>query len=63
MLTRERRASVAMAIATVVLTIGASGPIPVVNGPRAAWLFAGFMPDCVLAGVSTALARRLLTRR
>jgi hypothetical protein len=61
-LTRERRASLAFAVATMVLTIGASGPIPVVNGPRAAWLFAGFIPICVLAGLTTAVARRSLTR-
>ena len=58
MLTREGRASRAFAMATVVLTIGASGPIPVVNGPRAVWLFVGFIPICVLAGVATAVARR-----
>ena len=60
MLTRERRASRALAIATLVLTAGASGPIPVVNSSRAAWLFAGFIPICVLAGITTALARRIV---
>jgi len=59
-LTRERRASRAMAIATAVLTIGASGPIPVVNGPRAVWLFVGFIPICVFAGVAAAISRRHL---
>ena len=62
MLTRDARASRAFTLATVVLTIGASGPIPVVNGPRAAWLFVGFIPICVLAGITTAVARRYLTR-
>ena len=57
-LTHEHRASRAMAIATAVLTIGASGPIPVVNGPRAAWLFVGFLPICVLAGATVALVRK-----
>ncbi len=61
-LTREMPASRALAIATAVLTIGASGPIPVVNAPRAAWLFVGFIPICVLAGISTAVARRFFTR-
>ena len=56
-LTREGRASRAFALATVVLTIGASGPIPVVNGPRAVWLFVEFIPICVVAGVATAVAR------
>ena len=58
LLTRERRASRALAIATIVLTIGASGPVPVVTGRRAAWLFVGFIPICVLAGVATAVARK-----
>ena len=57
-LTHEHRASRAMAIATAVLTIGASGPMPIVNGPSAAWLFVGFLPICVLAGTAVALARK-----
>jgi hypothetical protein len=59
-LTREVRASRALAVATAVFTIGASGPIPVVNGPRAAWLFAGFIPICVLAGIAAAISRGVL---
>ena len=62
-LTRDTRASWAFTVATIVLTIGASGPIPVVNGPRAAWLFVGFIPICVLAGIATAVARRRLMSR
>jgi hypothetical protein len=61
-LTRERRASRAIAVATMVLTIGASGPIPVVNSSRAAWLFVGFIPICVAAGIATAVARRYLSQ-
>lgn len=61
-LTRERRASRALAIAAVVLTFGASGPIPVVNSARAAWLFVGFIPICVVAGIATAVARRYLSQ-
>lgn len=60
MLTRERRAARAIAVATLVLTIGASGPIPVVNSARAASLFVGFIPICMLAGTAAALARRLV---
>lgn len=59
-LTREARASRVIAVATAVLTIGASGPIPVVNGPRAVWLFVGFIPICVLAGMAAAISRRHL---
>lgn len=61
-LTHERQASRALAVATAILTIGASGPVPIVNGPRAAWLFVGFIPICVLAGIATAVARRHPTR-
>jgi hypothetical protein len=61
-LTGEPRASRALTIATVVLTIGASGPIPVVNGSRAAWLFVAFIPICVAAGIACAVALRYLTR-
>lgn len=30
--------------------------------PRAAWLFVGFLPICVLAGLATTVARRYLAR-
>ena len=59
-LMRERRASRALAIATVVLTAAASGPVPVVNSARAAWLFIGFVPICVAAGTATTFARRIV---
>jgi hypothetical protein len=61
-LTRERRASWALAIATFVVTAAASGPVPVVNSARAAWLFVGFVPICVAAGTATALARRIVRK-
>jgi hypothetical protein len=58
LLTHERKASGVFATATFVLTLASSGPIPVVNGPRAAWLFAGFVPICVAAGITLACVRR-----
>ena len=61
-LTRERRASRALAIATLVLTTAAGGPVPVVNSARAAWLFIGFVPICVAAGTATTLARRIVRK-
>jgi len=61
-LTRERRASPAFAIATFVLTAAAGGPVPVVNSARAAWLFIGFLPICVAAGTATTLARRVVRK-
>ena len=63
LLTRERQAATAMAIATFVLTLASSGPIPVVNGARAAWLFAGFIPICAAAGITLAAMRRALEPR
>jgi hypothetical protein len=59
-LTQDAAASRAVAIATVVLTFGASGPVPVVNSVRAAWLFVGFIPICVLAGTVTAMVHKQL---
>jgi hypothetical protein len=47
-------------MATLALTIAMAGPIPVVNGPRAAWLFVGFFPICIGAGVALAAARDAL---
>jgi len=60
LLTRERRASTVMAIATFVLTLASAGPIPVVNSARATWLFAGFVPICAGAGLTLAVVRRFL---
>jgi hypothetical protein len=59
-LTRERHAARAIAIATLVLTAGAGGPIPVVNSLRATWLFVGFIPICAVAGTAAALTRRIV---
>jgi hypothetical protein len=61
-LTRERRAPPAFAIATFVLTAAAGGPVAVVNSARAAWLFIGFLPICVAAGTATTLARRVVRK-
>ena len=61
-LTRERRVSRALAIATLVLTAAAGGPVPVVNSVRAAWLFVGFLPICLVAGTAAAFARRIVRK-
>lgn len=63
LLTRERRVSTAMAIATFVLTLASAGPIPVVNSARAAWLFVGFVPICAAAGLTLAIVRQFLEPR
>jgi hypothetical protein len=62
LLSRERVATMAFAIATFVLTLAAAGPIPIVNGPPAAWLFIGFIPICAIAGVTIALLNERLAR-
>jgi hypothetical protein len=61
-LTQERRASPAFAIAAFVLTAAAGGPVPAVNSARAAWLFIGFLPICVAAGTAITLARRVVRK-
>ena len=60
LLTHEPRGSTAMAVATFVLTLASAGPIPVVNGARAAWLFASLIPICAVAGLTLAVVRQLL---
>jgi hypothetical protein len=39
-----------------------AGPVPVVNGARAAWLFVGFLPICTGAGIVVAMVRRRIVR-
>lgn len=63
LLTRERRGMTAMAVATFVLTLASSGPIPVVNSARAAWLFVGLAPVCAVAGLTLAVVRQALEPR
>jgi hypothetical protein len=63
LLTHERRASTAMAVATFGLTLASAGPIPVVNGARAAWLFVDFIPICAVAGLTLVAVRQFLERR
>jgi hypothetical protein len=60
LVTRRRDGSIAFAGASVALIVAMAGPIPVVNGPRAAWLFVGFLPICIGAGIALALTRTRL---
>jgi hypothetical protein len=60
LITRRRDGAIAFAGAALALTIAMAGPIPVVNGPLAAWLFAGFLPILVGAGIALALTRARL---
>jgi hypothetical protein len=61
--TRRRAGILTFAAATLALTVAMAGPIPIVNGPRAAWLFAGFLPICIGAGIAVALARAMFRRQ
>ncbi len=63
MLTRERKASFAVAVATFALMLASGGPIPVVNDPRAARLFVAFLPICIIAGAALAFLRACFSRR
>ena len=59
---RRRDGAIAFGGAALAMTIAMAGPIPVVNGPRAAWLFAGFLPIVVGAGIALALVRGRLVK-
>jgi hypothetical protein len=58
LLTRTRDGALALAGAAAALVVAMAGPVPVVNGPRAAWLFIGFLPICIGAGAAVAAVRR-----
>jgi hypothetical protein len=58
LVTKRRGGAVAFAAATLALTIAMGGAIPVVNGPRAALLYAGFLPISVGSGIALAVSRR-----
>jgi hypothetical protein len=60
-ITRRQRGSLAFAAATLALAIAMGGTIPVVNSPRAALLFVGFLPNSVGSGVALSVARRCRT--
>jgi hypothetical protein len=62
LLTRRRDGIIAVAGAAVALLIAMAGPVPIVNGPRAAWLFVGFLPICIGAGVAVAAVRGRIAR-
>jgi len=57
-LTRRRDGALVLAGAAAALVVAMAGPVPVVNGPRAAWLFIGFLPVCIGAGAAVAAVRR-----
>ncbi|HMF98813.1 MAG TPA: hypothetical protein VKE96_31145 [Vicinamibacterales bacterium] len=46
------------AVATIALTVAMAGQIPVVNSPRAAWLFVAFLPLCIAGGITLAISRQ-----
>jgi len=61
-LARRARAAAALAMTVLVLSLIMGGPIPVVNSPRAAWLFAAFVLIYAAAGLGFVMMRRTLAR-
>jgi hypothetical protein len=59
-LTRDRSALRPFAIATLALVIGMAGPIPIVNGAPAAWLFLSFLPILIVGGLVLAGVHHLV---
>lgn len=55
-----RRAKVAGAAATVILTVAMAGPVPLPNGRRAVAIFLSVLPACLTAGLLLGLAVRAL---
>jgi hypothetical protein len=55
-------ASRAFALAALALLVASAGPVPVVTGPPAAWLYFGFVPICVGGGIVLALTRDMIVR-
>ncbi|HSE52751.1 MAG TPA: hypothetical protein VLB00_11240 [Gemmatimonadales bacterium] len=56
---RTRRAMVAGAAATLLLTIAMAGPVPLPNGRRAVAIFLSVLPACMTAGLILGLAIRI----
>lgn len=57
---RTRRAKVAGAAATVLLTVAMAGPVPLPNGRRAVEIFLSVLPACLTGGLLLGLAVRAL---
>src|SRR5687767_15414677 len=55
-----RRAIVAGAAATLLLTVAMPGPVPLPNGRRAVAIFLSVLPACMTAGLILGLAIRIL---
>lgn len=54
-----RRAVVAGAAATLLLTIAMAGPVPLPNGRRAVTIFLSVLPACMIAGLILGLTIRI----
>lgn len=57
-----RRAMLAGAAATLLLTVAMAGPVPLPNGRRAVAIFLSVLPACMIAGLLLGLAIRGLQR-
>lgn len=60
---RTRRAKLAGAAATLLLTVAMAGPVPLPNGRRAVAIFLSVLPACLIAGLVLGLAVRALRAR
>jgi hypothetical protein len=59
----RKGATIAAALATLTLTLGMAGPVPVANSARAFGIFLAVLPAAALAGAVLALLVRWLARR
>ena len=62
LLTRQRDASWAFALATVTMTLAAGGPLPIAQSVRGVWLSLAFVPICLAGGIVSASLRAHLFR-
>lgn len=60
LLTRQRRASLAFAVATLMLTLASAGPLPVAQSARGVWLSLAIAPICLVSGAVLAAVRARL---
>jgi peptidoglycan/LPS O-acetylase OafA/YrhL len=60
--TRRWRATIAGALATLLLTVAMAGPVPIGRSSRAVWIFLAVLPVAVLAGGVLAVVVRYVDR-
>ena len=63
LLTHERRATIAGAVAGLLLVVAMAGPVPVGRSPRARNIFLSVLPAAILGGAALGLFAPLIYRR